>query len=150
MKLLSQTSERWQYELHPNEADILLGLIKRYPFTELGPAEISKDASGAQAAERKQLLAESMQAYREELTAFAKKLLGRTKWKKTEKGLLLTLNAESREILLQILNDIRVGCWRALGEPEELDEPSTKEEFAHRNLMNLAGYFEMSLLEPEE
>jgi hypothetical protein len=63
---------------------------------------------------------------------------------------LLTLTSESREILLQILNDIRLGCWHALGEPDDL-ETFGGSQFppGHRTLMDLAGYFEMNLLGPD-
>jgi len=62
---------------------------------------------------------------------------------------MMTVSLEEREKLLQILNDIRVGCWRALGEPEDLHtnvaQTSTK-DLAYQNLMDLAGYFEHSLI----
>ena len=62
----------------------------------------------------------------------------------------MTLSLEERETMLQILNDIRVGSWRALGEPEDLHTKAPQpgaQEFAYRSLMDLAGYFECGLLE---
>jgi len=63
----------------------------------------------------------------------------------------LALDAATRETLLQILNDIRVGCWHALGEPETLDvfTPKTVAEISLQNWMDLAGFFEQSLIELE-
>jgi hypothetical protein len=52
-------------------------------------------------------------------------------------------------MLLQILNDIRVGCWNALGQREQLElktEKLTAKELRNFGLMNIAGYFEHSLL----
>jgi hypothetical protein len=69
--------------------------------------------------------------------------------KRGESGYLLTLNPEEREILLQILNDIRVGCWHVLGEPEKLEPetpPMSQKELFLYNLMHLAGYFEVAFL----
>jgi hypothetical protein len=150
MKLTLQSGESWQYQLNQPEADILLGLMKKFPFTELGPVQFSKTDADPKTAERKKLLAESLAQHREELKGLAVNLLGADKWQKSDSGRLLTLNTEGREILLQILNDIRIGCWHALGEPEPLEQPAASgQQFAHRQLMDLAGYFEMNLLEPE-
>lgn len=150
MKLIQQSGESWQYHLNQNEAQILTGLVKKFPFTEMGPVQISKADKDPKAVERAKLLAESLAEHRNTLKKLAVDLLGEDKWKKSGEGLLLTLKSDSREILLQVLNDIRIGCWHVLGEPEELDLPASRKEFVHRNLMDLAGYFEMNLLEPEE
>ena len=154
MRLVKQSKSSWQYHLSQNEADILLGLVKKFPFTEAAHVKISKTDTEPETMEKEKLLNESLAEHRKELTKLAVKLLDAGKFKKLDDGqlLTLTLDTESREILLQVLNDIRVGCWRALGEPEELEpqtaEP-TKKELVYRNLMDLAGYFEHSLLSPE-
>ena len=151
MRLASQSGEAWQYQLNQQEADILTDLVKKFPFTEPGPAQLSKTDENPQAMEREKLLAESLVQHRQELKALAAKLLGADKWKESATGRVLTLNSEAREILLQILNDIRVGSWRALGEPEPLEQPITSQpQLAYRQLMDLAGYFEMNLLEVED
>ena len=91
-----------------------------------------------------------MAEHREQLKQQAMDLLAKDRWRKTKTGQQLTLDVEARETLLQILNDIRVGCWQVLGEPEDLDVPPAPQaspvELAGRNLMDLAAYFEMALL----
>ena len=65
---------------------------------------------------------------------------------------VLSIHLDDREILLQILNDIRVESWRALGQPEDLNSltnPSESER-VHHNRMSLAGYFEHKFLNLEE
>lgn len=151
MRLIKQTDETWQYHLFQNEADILKGLIKKFPFTETGPVQITREKKDAAAVEREKLLAESLVEHRNELKKLAAELLEAGRWKRAEKGQTLTLSAHAREILLQILNDIRVGCWHTLGEPDPLETATTsKAELALRNLMELSGYFEMGLLNSEE
>ena len=151
MRLASQSGDNWRYQLNHQEAELLLGLVRQFPCAGMDPVQLSKTDEHPQAAEREKLLAESLAQHRQELKALAVKLLGEDKWRQSGTGRLLTLNSEAREILLQILNDIRVGCWRALGEPEPLEQPITsRQQLAHRQLMELAGYFEMKLLEPEE
>ena len=153
MKLVQSSPERWQFQLNQNEADLLLGLVRKFPFTEMEPVRASKTDRTPKAVEREKLLNESLAEHRKALQRLATNLLGEEKWKTSDAGRLLTLDAEAREILLQILNDIRIGCWHALGEPENLDSPpdqSSLKDFACRHLMDLAGHFEMALLEPDE
>ena len=142
----------WQYLLPQNEADVLAGLLKKLPFTQLDPVKISRTDPHPKAREREKLLNEALAEHRKELQRSAQNLVRPDKFKRQPDGLLLTLSPEERETLLQILNDIRVGCWRALGEPEELhtdQSPTSGHDLAYRNLMDLAGYFEGSLIVTE-
>jgi len=51
------------------------------------------------------------------------------------------------EWLLQVLNDIRIGAWLALGEPENFEQAAMSDEAAPLwAAMELAGYFETELL----
>jgi hypothetical protein len=151
MRLEVQSGATWQYHLDQNEADILLGLLKQFPFNEMEPAEISREGPDNQAEERRKLLAESMAEHRKELKKLGLRLLAADKWEQRENGCRLTLDEGSREVLLQLLNDIRMGGWHALGQPELEDFfPATKQELWQYNLMELAGYFEAHLLEPGE
>lgn len=148
MKMVGQSGEKCQYLLHPNEAEILRDLLTRFPFTGLPPAQISKISDDSQTEEREKLLAEALADHRSDLKTAAADLLLADSWKKKKEGVVLTLSIEAREMLLQILNDIRVGAWRTLGEPGDLDHAaSSPKQLAFCNLMELAGYFEMSLLE---
>ena len=151
MRLLAQAGGKWRYHLLPGEADILRGLLEKFPFTAPGAAAISRTEVNLEARERETWLQESMAEHRQQLQQLAVPLLAQDRWRQTATGYQLTLDAEAREILLQILNDIRVGCWQVLGEPEDLDlppaPPASPAEVAGRNLMDLAAYFEMALLE---
>jgi hypothetical protein len=149
MKLVKQRGEIWQYELNAVEADLLKQLLKNFPFTGNIPVNISKTDADPKSIEREKLLNESLAEHRKELKRQAKTLITAEKLKASKEDHSLTLSAEEREILLQILNDIRVGCWRALGEPEtmELHKPrDSKPALAHQQLMDLAGYFEHHLV----
>jgi len=150
MRLARQAGESWQYLMSSHEAHMLAAMLKDFPLTVLGPAQFSKTEDHPLAAEREKLLVESLAEHRNELKGLAVNLLAKAKWKTMENGQLLSLTTEAREVLLQILNDIRIGCWEALGQPESLEEPVTNNrELAYQTLMNWAGYFEMNLLESE-
>ena len=149
MKLVKQRGETWQYELNQVEADLLKQLLKNLPFTGNVPVKISKADADPKSIEREKLLNESLAEHRKELKKQANNLIVAGKLNSGEKGHLLALSAEEREILLQILNDIIVGCWQALGEPEtmELHTPrDSKPAQAYQRLMDLAGYFEHHLV----
>lgn len=150
MKLVKHSDQSSQYHLAQNEAEVLISLMKKFPFTEIEPAIISKNDQGPESVEREKLLNESLQTHRNELKKLAAALL---QFKPAADGQLLTLDNGAQEILLQILNDIRVGCWRALGEPKNTGVKSSNQSgksFAYYNLMNLAGYFEHGLIRSED
>jgi hypothetical protein len=149
MKLVKRKGETWQYELNQVELDLLKQLLKNFPFTGNVPVKISKADADPKSIEWEKLLNESLAEHRKELKKQASNLIAVGKFHSSEKGHLLTLNAEEREILLQILNDIRVGCWHVLGEPEslELHKPEcSAQDIARHRLMDLAGYFEHHLI----
>ena len=71
-------------------------------------------------------------------------------FKATASGLQLTLSGPEIEWLLQVLNDVRVGSWIALGSPDP--ESGKKIVFnekilPHFRMMELAGAFEMVFLD---
>ena len=139
MKLVKQSGESRQYELNANEANLLKILLKKFPFTGNDSAKISKSDTGPKSAERERLLNEYLAEHRKALKKQAKHLASPDKLKQGKKSHWLTLSAEEREVLLQILNDIRVGCWQALVAPGTLDSDQAR---ATDYLMNLTGYFE--------
>ena len=149
MRLTRQTKVGWKYQLNQREGDCLRSLLSRFPATANVSAQIFKADTDPKTAEREKLLNESLAEHRKELKKQATNLLAPGKFKRGEKGYLLRLNAEEREILLQILNDIRIGSWDVLGEPEGLKPetpPQAEKEQVFYNLMNLVGYFEAAFL----
>jgi len=152
MKLLKQSRDGWAYELNQQEAMCLRTLLKEFPLTPATAVKITRTESGRRAAERERLLNESLAEHREELKGKAARFLTSGRLKAGQDGWRLRLNPEEREILLQLLNDIRVGSWRALGEPEDLESkssPASEKEMSFQTLMQLAGYFEFKLLNLE-
>jgi hypothetical protein len=149
MKLLKNSANEWKYKLEPKEGMLLRALVKEFPQTTAAPLKITRSAADAKAAERERLLNESLANHRQELKKRAGKLLS-LNLKPGKDGWRLTLSLEEREVLLQLINDIRVESWHALGEPEDLEAmPSHPSEATLRqhHLMHLAGYFEWKMLE---
>jgi hypothetical protein len=152
MKLLKQVRDGWEYEMSPPEAMCLRTLIKQFPLTPATAVKITRSDSGGKVVEREQLLNESLAEHREELKRKALQFLTAGHFKTVQSNWRLRLNPEERETLLQLLNDIRVGSWRALGEPESLDSrPAAASESGlnFHTIMQLAGFFECKLLNLE-
>ena len=152
MKLVSSADGCWQYHLRANEAEILRSLLGEFPFTGTGEARISMVDTEPETLEREKWLNESLQEHRQELKKMAATLLAPERWEKQSSGYRLKLDAGAREQLLQILNDIRVSLWQELGAPESLDvdpQSLSQRELVMRQIMELAGFFQMNLLDPE-
>jgi len=148
MKLLKQGEAGWKYGLEQKEGMLLRALVKEFPLTAATAVKITRTGTDSKSAERERLLNESLAGHRQELKRQAGKLLA-ANLKTGKNGWQLTVNVSEREILLQLFNDIRVGSWHALGEPENLDTlppDSSEADLRHHQLMHLAGYFEWKLL----
>ena len=152
MRLLTQGKGGWRYQLSRVEAQALRSLLILFPTTADVAVRITHTDTDPKAAEREKLLNDSLAEHREELRRKAQHLIGGDKLRLWGDRYVLSLGLDDREILLQIINDIRVEGWRALGQPEDLDplpNPSQSER-VHRTRMSLAGYFECTLLNLEE
>ena len=148
MRLARQTKQWSKYQLNQGEGECLRSLLSQFPITASIQAKISKTSRSRNHGDGK-VLNESLAEHRKELKKQATNLIGAGKLKRGGNGYLLTVNSEERENLLQILNDIRIGCWHVLGEPAELEPvkpPHTEREQIFYNLMNVAGYFEVAFL----
>ncbi len=150
MKLLHQSGNGFHYVLSQQEAFFLRLLVQQFPLADFAPVTVSKTES--RAVEREKLLNESLAAHRNELKQKAEHLVSEEKFKIREEHLLFHVNLEGREILLQVLNDVRVESWQILGEPENPDKHPLdlpKEKIRYHQFMQLAGYFEYVLLNLE-
>ena len=147
MKLLKNHGSLWQYELQDIEAVVLESLLKQYPFTNLTPVKISNGKMKSEDLDREILLNESLAAHRNELKQIAVNLAKECLSRQKDKW-FLTLKPDSKEILLQILNDIRVGIWKELGESEDIHEPpkDSMQKLKLWQCMQLSGYFEEMLV----
>jgi hypothetical protein len=152
MRLLNQTEGGWQYQLSRGEAQALRSLIRQFPTPAKLAVKITKTDTDPKAAEREKLLHDSLAEHREELRRKAQHLIGEDRLKLQRDRYVLSIGPDDREILLQILNDLRVESWCALGQPEDLDSPSnlSESERVHHSRMILAGYFECELLDLEQ
>ena len=151
MKLVKQDQKGWQYALNHYEGICLRSLLNEFPILAGSQGQITKGDQDAGTTEREELLNAALSAQREKLKIQVRRLMGADKLKPGRTGWRLRLNPEEREFFLQILNDIRLGSWHDLGEPECLDpQTPSKEQHRQYNRMHLAGYFEFKLLNVDD
>jgi hypothetical protein len=139
------------FEISLSEKSLLFEVLKLYPLISPTHHRLTKSARTAKHDENQRLLEESLAAQREENRKNVRAMLDEPgHFKEMASGLQLTLSGPEIEWLLQVLNDVRVGSWIALGSPDP--ESGKKIVFnekilPHFRMMELAGAFEMVFLD---
>ena len=145
MKLIQAAKDQYQFQLSGREKDLLLHMLSLYPRIPFGYQPLSKNS--AQESNQRLLdeaLAETRSQNKIRLASF---LTDPRKLKEVENGWHLTIKPDEVESLLQILNDVRIGSWIRLGSPDRPLKVVNPESGPHLWAMEMAGYFQMRLLE---
>ena len=148
MKFLRTGRNGHVFHLGQREKLLLLQTLKLYPLVPATHHRLSQQVSGPEAAENQQLLetalAEKRQENRRQLLAMMKEP---ERFRELKSGFQITLTPAQVEWLLQVLNDVRVGSWLLLGEPEHGEEPAITAQNARYLLaLELCGMFQSVLL----
>lgn len=151
MKLIRTRREKLVFEISLPEKRLLFEVLKLYPLISATHHRLSKTAKTAKHDENQRLLEESLAAQREENRKNVRAMLDKPgRFQAAASGFQLTLSGPEIEWLLQVLNDVRVGSWIALGSPDpEQDKKIVFNEkiLPHFRTMELAGAFEMVFLD---
>jgi hypothetical protein len=139
------------FEMNRQEMDWLLSTLKMYPLLDSSHHQITGGAAEEIKAGQ-QLLEEAMGQQRSDYKRKLDKFIaspGRFRLEAPDQY-RFSLTAEQMEWLLQVLNEIRVGCWVRLGRPEL--EPARRRELSgqdarHMAALEVCGYFQMVLLQ---
>jgi hypothetical protein len=152
MELIRATKERLQFQTTAQDKAVLFHLLQLYPLVPLTQHRLSKGSQIPNQTENQQLLEQSLIAQQTENQKQLVALLqNKARFQPTKQGFKLSLNRVEIEWLLQVLNDVRVGSWLALGSPDtEMAEEELSREPSlapHVAAMHLAGTFQMYLLD---
>ena len=151
MKLIRTKREKLVFEISLPEKRLLFEVLKLYPLISATHHRLSKTAKTAKHDENQRLLEESLAAQRQENRKNVRAMLDESgRFQAAASGFQLTLSGPEIEWLLQVLNDVRVGSWIALGSPDpEQDKKIVFNEkiLPHFRTMELAGAFEMVFLD---
>ena len=148
MKLLRAGKNGHVFQLGQREKQLLLETIKLYPLIPASHHRLSKESQGPNADGNQRMLEDALAEQRQENRRQVLAMLNEPqRFRETKSGFELTLAPAQVEWLLQVLNDVRVGSWLALGEPEPGEEPEfTKQNVKYHLAMELCGLFESALL----
>lgn len=149
MKRLESLGETLSFQINLHERFLLLKALQRYPMLPRSHHRISRTRSAGME-EAQILLDEAIADQRQTLKTRIADFFKNGQCLKTgPEGCILTLTMAQRELLLQCLNDIRVGCWVELGCPEEEARktiPQTERNIKHLIMMDLCAYFQHGLI----
>ena len=148
MKLVRTAKDGHVFHLGQREKQLLLETITLYPLVPAAHHRLSKDGKESKADENQRLLEEALAEQRQENRRQVLAMLNQPqRFRETKSGFELELAPAQVEWLLQVLNDVRVGSWLALGEPEQGKEPAiTAQNAKYLLAMELCGLFESVLL----
>ncbi len=148
MKLVQATKTRLVFHLGPREKRSLLQLLKLYPCVPSAHHLLSRTGRVPDREANQRLLDEALAEQRAENKKQVQALLADPRrFALTETGARLSLARAEAEWLLQVLNDVRVGSWVIVGSPEGKPAEVTVATAPHFVAMEMAGYFQMQLLE---
>ena len=149
MKLLKRGGGKWVFYLEEEEKTLLFALLERYPVMPPVYQPLSRTARGGEPGTDQRLLEEALAEHRRENRKHLQQLLKSGHRIRTmASGFRLSLSDTEIEWLLQMLNDVRVGSWIALGAPEDdlCDFELNETTVMHAWAMEMAGYFQSGFL----
>ena len=151
MKLIRARRNQLVFDIGRREKRLLDEILGLYPLVPPAHYRLSKNVQSGQFVEHQRLLEESLAAQRQENRKNVKSLLDEPgRYQATPTGFLLKVTRPETEWLLQVLNDVRVGSWIALGSPdtEQGEKILLTEETAPQvRSMEVAGAFEAVFLD---
>ena len=151
MKLIQATKTKLGFLLGHREKRSLPQILHLYPCVPSAHHVLSKSGRLPDAEANQRLLDEALAEQRAENKKQVQALLADPRrFEPTQTGAHLSLARAEVEWLFQVLNDVRVGSWVRLGSPEGKPREVTIATAPHFVAMEMAGYFQMQLLEALE
>jgi hypothetical protein len=148
VKLIRAGKAGHVFRVGRREQELLFEMLKLYPLVPASHHQLSRQGKDKTADEDQHLLETALAEQRQENRKQVLAMLNDPQFlKETKSGFELSLSAAQIEWLLQVLNDVRVGSWLALGEPEQGAEPEVNEQNARYLIaLELCGMFQSVLL----
>lgn len=149
MKLLESDGNKFVFHLDRDERAVLTELLSRYPLIPETHQRLTRSGDSV-SEDNQEMLREALAEQRKENKRQLDTMLAEPdRFKRVKSGFHLTLSGEQIEWLLQVVNDIRVGSWILLGEPDEThggEMVLSEQNLQYFWSMELAGQFEAFLL----
>lgn len=151
MKNAQPDNQHFDLALDEQQKQLLDMLLRLYPQVPIGHWKLTKTGGLPDADSGQELLddshAEIRKAHQRQVLAW---IGDATRLRPCPDGFVLRLSQAEAETFLQVLNDIRMGSWLALGSPTERLTRLTEKNAPHVWAMELSRVFQMELLEAME
>lgn len=145
--LKSETT--YHFSLTNRERNWWVQILNLFPMVPAAQHKIQNSQEAPKSESMQSLLDESLAEHRSELSRKIEKFLNDASvFQRRESGWLMVLPIDRIDWILQVLNDVRVGCWIALGEPDATNLPvSDPLSLGRMWAMQCAGHFQSVLLQ---
>ncbi len=145
MKFFHGNADAYSFEFNLREKQMLFEVLGKYPLVPVAHHQLSRHETGSNP-ENQAWLAESLAAHREETRQKVRQLMTNPgNFPMQGGGFRWTATRADLEWMLQVLNDVRVGSWLALGSPDlqaARQVAPKHEDLPHWVTMDVAGGFE--------
>ena len=147
MKFIKSERGRFHFQIGVKERDLLFEILRVYPAIPPAHHRLSKSEEKPEDQELLDAaLAEQRMQHKQQVTAMLK---AKSRFRKNKSGWRFSIAAGQMEWLLQVLNDVRVGSWLALGSPGgpvEILAALNDRTSPHFWAMEISGHFQATLL----
>lgn len=147
MKIVRGEGAQVLIRLSLKEKEWLEFLLEAYPVTPEGHLPLSHGVGEEGLREEREMLAASLKESKQGNQDLVGRFLGELgKAPEAEEGIQISVEESAIDWLLEVLNDVRVGCWVRLGRPDPEEVQEGQGEEALHAAMGIAGYFQTELL----
>jgi hypothetical protein len=154
VRCIESAGDNFFFELSVKEHGWFTELIGRYPMVPVAHHSLSRAPSGDEYEADQALLEEALAEHRAETRRQVQDMLEeKDRFQKTASGVRLRLESGEIDWLLEVLNDVRVGCWIRLGKPDTAAISTLEITSENAGLiwgMELCGFFQAALMAARE
>lgn len=147
MKLIKTERGSFHFQIGAKERELLFEVLRLYPAIPPAHQRLSRSEDKREDQELLDAaLAEQRAQNKKQVTAMLK---AKSRFRKNKTGWRFSIAAGQMEWLLQVLNDVRVGSWLALGSPDgpvAILAALNNRTAPHFWAMEMAGHFQATLL----
>lgn len=151
MKVIKREDTHCSFLIGKREREMLFSLLQRYPTISTVHFRTRNPSHSEESKQNQELLEEALADQQKENRRQLEQMLAEPgRFTANDLGYTFRLNSSEIEWLLQVLNDIRVGSWIQLGEPDPkstASPPLTEQTMLLAWAMEIAGLFQSALLE---
>jgi hypothetical protein len=151
VKLIKREETHCSFLIGKREREMLFSLLQRYPAVLTAHYRDRNPPKDDHARKNQELIEEALAEQQKESKKQLEQMLAESgRFIENDFGFTFTLSHSEIEWMLQMLNDVRVGSWIQLGEPDpdSPEKPPLNEQTVMLYWsMEIAGLFQHALLE---